>query len=174
MRHLAASDYRTMPWANGRGTTVELLREDGPEGLQFRLSMASVVGDGPFSMLPGIERTLTVISGPGFRLAGKGLSLICAPLVPVSFPGDLAMQAEGTGGLPSVDFNVMTARALPRPTVAVLQAPATLPAEGTLYLFSLGPAVINRLPVQRHDLVITETSARIDGAGPVIAVRRPR
>jgi environmental stress-induced protein Ves len=104
-----------MPWANGRGTTAELLREDGPEGLQFRLSMASVVGDGPFSMLPGIERTLTVISGPGFRLAGKGLSLICAPLVPVSFPGDLAMQAEGTGGLPSVDFNVMTARALPRP-----------------------------------------------------------
>jgi hypothetical protein len=34
--------------------------------------------------------------------------------------------------------------------------------------------VINGLPVQRHDLVITKASARIDGAGQVIAVRRPR
>jgi hypothetical protein len=153
---------------------VELLREDGPEGLRFRLSMASVTGDGPFSILPGIERTLTVISGPGFRLTGEGLSLICAPLVPVFFPGDLALCAEGTGGSPTEDFNVMTARALPRPTVTVLHAPVALPAGGTLYLLVLDPLVINSLPVQRHDLVITETSARIDGAGPVIAVRRPR
>lgn len=174
MRHLAAAGYRPMPWANGRGTTVELLREDGPEGLRFRLSMASVTGDGPFSILPGIERTLTVISGPGFRLTGEGLSLICAPLVPVFFPGDLALCAEGTGGSPSEDFNVMTARALPRPDVTVLQTPVELPAGGTLYLLALDPLVINSLPVQRHDLVITETSARIDGAGPVIAVRRPR
>jgi hypothetical protein len=28
--------------------------------------------------------------------------------------------------------------------------------------------------VQHHDLVITEAVARIDGAGQVIAVRRPR
>lgn len=172
MRHLTSADYRTMPWANGCGTTVELLREDGPGGLQFRLSMASVIGDGPFSILPGIERTLTVLSGPGFRLAGEGLSVICAPLVPVFFPGDLAVRAEDTGGLPSVDFNVMSARALPRPTVTVRQAPVTLPAGGTLYLFALDPVVINGVPVQRHDLVVTEADARMDGAGPVIAVRR--
>jgi len=174
VRHLTPAHYTTMPWANGRGTTVELLREDGPEGLQFRLSMASVIEDGPFSILPGIERTLTVLSGPGFRLAGEGLSVICAPLVPVSFPGDLAVRAEGTGGTPSVDFNVMTAQALPRPTVTVPKAPVTLPAGGTLYLFALHPLSINGVAVQRHALVATETSARIDGAGPVIAVRRPR
>ena len=174
MRHLTTADYLTMPWANGRGTTVELLREDGPDGLLFRLSMASVIEDGPFSILPGIARNLTVISGPGFRLQGVGLSLICAPLVPVSFPGDLAVRADGTGAIPSVDFNVMTARALPQPTVTVLLGPVALPAGGTLYLFALDPAVINAIEVARHDLVITETGARIDGPGPVIAVRRPR
>ena len=174
MRLLTTADYKTMPWANGRGTTVELLREDGPEGLLFRLSMASVIEDGPFSILPGIERTLTVLSGPGFRLAGAGVSVMCAPLVPVSFPGDLAMRSEGTGGIPSVDFNVMTARALPRPTVTVPQAPSTLPAGGTLYLFALDPLSVNGVAVQRHDLVVTETSARMDGAGQVIAVRRLR
>jgi len=174
MRHLTTADYRTMPWANGRGTTVELLREDGPDGLLFRLSMASVIEDGPFSVFPGIERNLTVISGPGFRLDGPGLSLPCKPLVPMAFAGDLPLQAAGTGRIASVDFNVMTARALPRPDVAVHHAPVTLPAGGTLCLFALDLGVINGLPVQRHDLVITEASARIDGAGQVIAVRRPR
>ena len=174
MRRLTTADYRTMPWANGRGTTVELLREDGPDGLLFRLSMASVIEDGPFSVFPGIERNLTVISGPGFRLDGPGLSLPCKPLVPVAFAGDLPLLAAGTGRIASVDFNMMTARALPRPDVAVHHAPVTLPAGGTLYLFALDLGVINSLPVQRHDLVITEAVAQIDGAGQVIAVRRPR
>jgi hypothetical protein len=49
----------------------------------------------------------------------------------------------------------------------------TLPACGTLYLFALDSGVINGLPVQRHDLVVTQSSARLDGPGPVIAVRRP-
>jgi hypothetical protein len=74
----------------------------------------------------------------------------------------------------SVDFNVMTARALPRPDVTVHHAPVTLPTGGTLCLFALDPGVINGMHVQHHDLLITEASARIDGAGPVIAVRRPR
>lgn len=174
MRHLAAADYVTMPWANGRGTTVELLREDGPKGLLFRLSMASVIEDGPFSIFPGIERNLTVISGPGFRLDGPGLSLLCKPLVPVAFAGDLPVQAVETGNRPSNDFNVMTARALPIPDVTCETAPTSLPAGGTLYLFALAPVVINGVPVDRHDLIVTEGSARIDGTGPVIAVRRRR
>ena len=174
MRHLTTADYRTMPWANGRGTTVELLREDGPDGLLFRLSMASVIEDGPFSVFPGIERNLTVILGPGFRLDGPGLSLPCKPLVPLAFAGDLPLQAAGTGMIASVDFNVMSARALPRPDVAVHHAPVTLPAGGTLYLFALDPGVINGMHVQRHDLVTSQSPARLDGAGQVIAVRRPR
>ena len=72
MRHLTPSDYVAMPWANGRGQTVEMLREVGPDGgLLLRLSMASVVEDGPFSIFPGVERNLTVISGPGFDLLGE-------------------------------------------------------------------------------------------------------
>ena len=174
MRHLTTADYRTMPWANGRGTTVELLREDGPDGLLFRLSMASVIEDGPFSVCPGIERNLTVISGPGFRLDGPGLSLPCKPLVPVAFAGDLPLQAAGTGMIASVDFNVMSARTLPRPDVTLHHAPVTLPTGGTLYLFALDAGVINGMHVQRHDLVISQSPARLDGAGQVIAVRRPR
>jgi hypothetical protein len=34
--------------------------------------------------------------------------------------------------------------------------------------------VINGMHVQRHDLVVSQSPARLDGAGQVIAVRRPR
>ena len=60
IRHLTKADYRTMPWANGLGQTVEMIRVEGDQGLLWRLSMASVVEDGDFSIFPGIERNLTV------------------------------------------------------------------------------------------------------------------
>ena len=41
MMHLTEADYREMPWANGRGNTVEMLRVDKPDGrLLWRLSRA--------------------------------------------------------------------------------------------------------------------------------------
>ena len=81
MKHLTPADYRTQPWANGRGQTVELLRLERDGVLHLRLSMATVAEDGPFSIFPGIDRNLTVISGPGFDLRGDGLALTCAPLL---------------------------------------------------------------------------------------------
>lgn len=170
MRHLTPADYRRMPWANGRGTTIEMLREDGPAGLHLRLSMASVVEDGPFSILPGIERNLTVISGPGFRLEGD-VRRDCLPLMPVAFPGDVAARAAGTGNVPSQDFNVMTARALPLPEVTVLRGGGLIAAAGRLFLLALGPVVVNGQTAELHDLVIPDGAAEIQGSAPMIAVR---
>ncbi len=170
MRHLTLADYVRQPWANGRGTTVEMLREDVPTGLRLRLSMASVVEDGPFSIFPGIERNLTVISGPGFRLEGD-VARDCLPLVPVAFPGDMAVRAAGTGGVPSQDFNVMTARALPLPEVTVLRGGGTLAAGGRLFLMALGPVAVNGQAAALHDLMMPDGAAEIQGDAPVIAVR---
>ena len=169
MRHLTPEAYRRMPWANGRGTTTEMMRVDGPEGLLWRLSMASVIEDGPFSLFPGIERNLTVISGPGFDLAGEGLRLRADPLVPVAFPGDLAIAAGGVTA-PSADLNVMTARAVPRPEVW-LAPPGAVAAGGLLCLFALAPGRINDRPVGRHDLCLAQESVTLAGPGPVLAIR---
>ncbi|MES2665284.1 MAG: HutD family protein [Pseudomonadota bacterium] len=171
MKHLTSADYKVQPWANGRGQTVELLRLEQDGALQLRLSMATVAEDGAFSIFPGIERNLTVISGPGFDLQGDGLHLTCAPLAPVAFAGDVAVSATGTNNQPSDDFNVMTARHLPRPQVTVVRGPATLPAGGRLYLFALGAAVVNETALSRHDLVMTDGPARIVTPSDVIVVR---
>jgi len=158
-----------MPWANGRGRTIEMIRVNAADGgLLWRLSMASVMEDGPFSIFPGIERNLTVISGPGFDLIGDG-RLHAAPLVPVAFAGDVPIAAAGVTD-PSDDFNVMTARALPRPFVQVLTAGEAVPPRGGfLCLFALAPAVVCGKALGLHDLLITDANASIS-AGQVITV----
>jgi hypothetical protein len=162
MRHLTPADYTTMAWANGKGRTIEMLRVEEGGRLKWRLSRASVVENGDFSLFPGIERNLTVLTGPGFDLVGDGLHLPARPLVPVEFPGDVAVRAEGVSA-PSDDFNVMTARALPRPEVAVVTGRVHLPQGGLLALYALGASVVNDHSMAAQDLILTEDAARVEG-----------
>jgi uncharacterized protein len=166
-----AANYRVMPWANGRGQTIEMLREDGATGLHLRLSIATVSEDGPFSLFPGVDRVLTVISGPGFHLAGSGHALHAAPLAPVAFPGDVAIAATQVTA-PSEDFNVMTARHVPRPRVWVSGAQTFLPT-GRLFLMPLTLALVNDQPLAARDLIETRKPVTITTDGPVIAVDLP-
>jgi environmental stress-induced protein Ves len=168
--HLTPADYTRQPWKNGRGTTTELWRLERDGQLLVRLSRAAVVEDGAFSLFPGIERNLTVLSGPGFRLTGAGIDLRCEPLVPVAFPGDVEVKASETNDQQSDDFNVMTARSLPKPRVIVAQNDS-LPAGGTLALYALGPCLVNGTAVNREDLILSDGPARLQGDWPVIAVR---
>ena len=167
IRHLTPADYKTMPWANGKGVTVEMLRVEGDGALKWRLSRASVREDGDFSIFPGIERNLTVISGPGFDLVGAGIRLVARLLQPVAFAGDVAIAAVGVSA-PSDDFNVMTARGMARPEVRVLDG-GDLAAGGTLAVFALAAAQVAGVSMARYDLVVTDQAARV--VGRVIAVR---
>lgn len=169
MIHLTPADYSRQPWKNGRGTTTELWRLERDGQLLVRLSRAAVVEDGPFSLFPGIERNLTVLSGPGFRLRGAGLDFRCEPLVPKAFPGDVPVMASETRGQQSDDFNVMTARSLPRPEVSVVQN-ARLAADGTLALYALGPCRMNDRDLAEGDLLLTEGPVDQQGDWPAIAV----
>lgn len=60
-----------MPWVNGLGTTAVIAQEpvtgDGTAWL-WRLSLADVTNDGPFSSLPGIDRWIAVATGAGMEL----------------------------------------------------------------------------------------------------------
>ena len=169
IRHFTPADYTAMPWANGRGTTVEMLRETDQDGaFRLRLSMARVMEDGPFSSFPGIERNLTVISGPGFDLVGDA-SIKAAPLVPVAFAGDVSIAAVGVVA-PSDDFNVMTARVLPLPEVYVAsETDISPPSDGRLALFALNVGTVSGGAVGKYDLILTDEKTRLEG-GPFIVV----
>ena len=171
MRHLTPADYTRQPWKNGKGLTVELARAEEGGALLWRLSMATVAEDGPFSLFPGIERNLTVIAGPGFRLVGAGTSLDCRPLVPVAFPGDLALSAAGTGGIASEDFNVMTARHLPRPSVHVQKEAGPLSAGGLLAVLALAPGQVSGRRLARHDMILSQAPLEVETPGLVVVAR---
>lgn len=166
IRHLTAADYRVQPWANGRGQTVELARVDGPAGMIWRLSVATVAEDGPFSRLPGVQRNLTVIEGPGFDLLGDGVRLRCDPLRPVAFDGGLALAAAGVMA-PSRDFNAMVTAPLPPPQVWLAQG--AVAAGGMLALYALASAQVNGAALAPGDTLMTDGPAQV--AGPVLAVR---
>lgn len=112
LRLLTAVDFRRLPWTNGRGTTLELIRRDDAAGaLLWRLSVADVVEPGPFSPLLGIDRVITLIDGDGFDLdfGGARPPKSLRPFEPLTFSGDWSTAAIAVHG-PSRDFNVMTAR----------------------------------------------------------------
>lgn len=167
--HLSRSDYTEMPWANGRGTTIEILRKPAENaGFLWRFSMATVAEDGAFSLFPGIERNLTIIDGPGFDLIGE-TSFRAEPLRPIAFPGDTALTAQNVTGK-AIDFNVMTQRHLPIPRVELVKNTAITALPGaTLCLFALGQAQFGARHLARHDFLYNAPSARIMGA-PVLAV----
>ncbi len=168
IRHLTRADYKVMPWANGHGTTTELMRADHPQGgLLWRISVATVAEDGPFSLFTGTDRNLTVISGPGFDLVGDA-TLRCDPLRPVAFPGDVVVSAAGIKEL-CEDFNVMTARDQMRASVRLVEM-GTTPVGGECAVFALGPAVWNGVQMSRRDLIVTDQPGQIT-RGPVLVVQ---
>ena len=143
---LRNADHRRMPWKNGGGETVEVTVH--PEGASlsdfgWRVSMASVASDGPFSVFPGIDRTLAVLSGDGMELSIEGLGerLLRPETTPLAFPADAPTTARLTGG-PITDLNVMTRRGAFRHRLVrhVAQGVQTLPAaSGERLLLALEP-----------------------------------
>ena len=69
-RLFAPDEYRRMPWKNGGGSTDEIAtypRGAGLDAFDWRVSIAHVASDGPFSRFPGVERTITLLEGAGMR-----------------------------------------------------------------------------------------------------------
>ena len=116
-----------MPWKNGGGETTEIAVSPEGSGLDrfdWRVSMARIARNGPFSEFAEVDRTLAVLDGAGVRLAiaGRAPIELTASSAPLSFPADLPTTATLADG-PVLDLNVMTRRsafqhALTRLTIA--------------------------------------------------------
>lgn len=112
MRILRAADRVATPWKNGGGVTREIAAWPPGAGLDafdWRISLADVAADGPFSAFPGVDRVLTVIAGDGLVLEIEGRPVRLEPSAPLAFPGEAAVAARLTAG-PIRDLNVMVRR----------------------------------------------------------------
>ncbi|KQY31074.1 hypothetical protein ASD21_08420 [Caulobacter sp. Root1455] len=113
MRVLRAADRIATPWKNGGGHTREVAAfPPGADldGFEWRISLAQIAADGPFSTFPGVDRVLTVIQGEGLLLTVDDRMLaLDAASPPLAFPGEARVAARLTDG-PISDLNVMVRR----------------------------------------------------------------
>ena len=176
MQILPAASHRSMPWKNGGGSTTEIAVAPDGAGLDdfdWRVSMAVVAAEGPFSAFPGVDRTLAVLDGNGLVLHGLpgGPVRLERAAAPFGFPADTAVSATLPDG-PITDLNVMTRRGRFRSRVRRLAGPATLdPDTAVAFVLADSPcrvAVDDTAPVElaRHDALRLD---RAPGRGLAIA-----
>jgi len=155
-------DLIRVPWKNGRGTTAEVAAF--PEGSGFdtfgwRISMADVASDGPFSVFPGIDRTLIVVEGEGIELDVEGVPFRLDRASPkLSFSGDDSTTGRLLSG-PIRDLNVMTRRGQFRHRTRFVESGVALLAEETDIAFLVpldGPFDVT-LASTIHSLQVLDT-----------------
>ncbi len=113
-RILPASGYSRMRWKNGAGWTSEMLRVPDNDDWHWRLSIAEIESDAPFSAFPGVERELVLLSGNGLRLrfdqdGVDGVHELLPPHDKLRFAGEHTAFGELIDG-PTRDFNLMWKR----------------------------------------------------------------
>lgn len=137
-------DLRTLPsqrWKNGAGTTREIAVEPagaGTDDFDWRLSLAEVEHDAPFSAFPGVDRCIVLLSGAGMALQEDGGAAAheLQTLQPWCFAGERAIEGRLTAG-PCSDFNVMTRRGRWRADVRVLHDACAIASGHVTFLMSV-------------------------------------
>lgn len=114
VRILRGQDYRRERWRNGAGWTRQVHAEpaaDGSAEWDWRLSIAEIDADAPFSAFPGVDRVLVLLHGNGMRLRfGDGeVHELLPPHDRLRFAGERALVGELVDG-PTRDFNLMWRR----------------------------------------------------------------
>lgn len=161
-----------MPWRNGGGTTTEITvapAEASTSGARFlyRVSIADVATDGPFSRFDGYDRHIMLLSGAGMTLdCGEHGTLELGQLhEPHAFSGDWDVRGTLRDGAVR-DFNVIVDRAAASSSLQVrtlVAAEAVACARGTVCI----------LHVIEGELVGAGTGDTLVADGPFEAVPRP-
>lgn len=179
---LKPEQYREMPWRNGGGSTTEIAIS--PQGAAlgagapflWRVSMARVEQDGPFSTFAGYDRTLVLLQGGGVQLsfgADAPPVTLSAPLQRCRFAGEWETHCLLVDGAVR-DFNVIVDRKRGRAaveSVALAPQPRTMELHGRTTLFfvaqgamelALADAAVRQRATQLETLRID----REDGCAP--------
>ena len=186
---IAANEYRRERWKNGTGWTRQIVRVPDAEAWDWRLSIAEIEQDGPFSVFAGVDRELVLTRGNGLRLHfddGQSCELL-PPHARVRFAGERGIRGELLDG-PTHDFNLMwrreavDAELLHRPLVGPMVFFAGPGESWAIHLLAGQAAFAEDCGLPRlwagDTALLVESSRRrflLEGGGEILAIRiRPR
>jgi environmental stress-induced protein Ves len=167
-----------MPWANGRGTSYEIASDRNESGeWTWRLAMAPVNEDGPFSRIECVNRFLAVVDGAGMLLSVDRKKLPCLPMQVVRFRGDAITDATLTDG-PIMDINLMVRRKEADGEMAIVSDAGIL--AGASIIVAVGGSAQMKcgdssIDLECHDSVLecdAETISLVSGTVCVVSVKR--
>lgn len=110
-RHLPAFEYQRMRWKNNLGWTREIHRAPDHDDFDWRVSVAEIDHDCPFSPFPEHDRILVLLEGNGMRLDfadGRKVEL-SPPHQRIAFRGEDELDCVLTDGR-TRDFNLIWKR----------------------------------------------------------------
>lgn len=168
-RRIRVAEVAATPWKNGGGVTRELATGGGAGAdWGWRLSLAEVAQDGPFSAFPGVDRIIAVIDGAGMDLLRPdGSTLALEPFQPVRFAGEDPLTGRRRDG-PVRDLNVMVRRGAFDATMSFLHGPAGIALEGRdgdcALVLALAGGCTAYVEGARHDLQPGEALLHEGGA----------
>lgn len=112
-------------WRNGGGVTRTIA--SGVSGKsQWRISVAEVERNGPYSRFEGIDRISLVLRGAGVTLRDERSTVTLKPFEALEYDGDAQWNATLVDG-PVTALNVMTARGRYRAGIRSIREPLTVP-----------------------------------------------
>lgn len=173
MKVIRASDNHRMPWRNGGGTTTEIAIHPEAAALAgerfiYRVSIADVATDGPFSRFEGYDRHIMLLEGAGMTLdcGAHGRIELARPFEPRTFSGDWDVHGTLFRG-PVRDFNVIVDRARASATLAtrIVSAPErlALEADETCLVHVLSGEIAE---ARAGDTLVAQASFDLESRGP--------
>lgn len=106
MRIVRFENLVAEPWKNGGGLTRQVTRVADDRGSGWRLSLAKISRNGPFSFFPGFRRILTLVGPAPVTFDLPHETLVLKPFATVTFDGSDKVHARLTEG-PAHALNII-------------------------------------------------------------------
>lgn len=175
MRIVRSAELIPVPWKNGGGITREIAGASDDRGPLWRLSLADIEADGPFSIFDGLERILTIVDGAGLLLDMPQHTVRLEPMQPYRFSGATPVN----GRLPAARIRALNVMYRPENlsvSLRPLQGATTFTTsgspgkEGAIHVVS-GGATLDGTRLEAGDTVLDAAGTlNVSPAGAVVMV----
>jgi environmental stress-induced protein Ves len=186
MKRFALKDLPQQPWKNGGGTTRTAHTQrakDAAAPFDWRVSIAEIVENGPFSLFPGVDRIAVVLENGPLRLStSPALGHLVQPLYvaqahcPIAFDGETELFSD-IGDGPVLCLNIMTRRSAAAAMVRVLHSDELVKPGDGMILFAAGAGwKIGNVHLEKYEGLLLDQDApvavRAPGVnnGPLISI----